>query len=184
MKKSRWIVFGLMSSCTAWAADFTDTAKVIRSEPIMERVSEPRQECWNETVSTTAEVTRPAPDNRSIGGAVVGGLVGGIVGNQVGQGSGKTAATAAGAIAGAILGDKVGNQGAPATQTVTVPQTREERHCRQVENYRDVIRGYLVTYRYNGKTITTRLPNDPGKSVTLGISVLPDTAGAPPPVPR
>ncbi|MDE2309269.1 MAG: hypothetical protein KGL01_00380, partial [Betaproteobacteria bacterium] len=55
-------------------------------------------------------------------------------------------------------------------------QTREERRCRQVENYRDVVRGYNVTYRYNGRDITTRLPYQPGDTVQVSVGVVGDTS--------
>lgn len=89
-------------STPVWAADFVDTARVISSTPIYERVSEPRQECWTETVNSSTP-------ERSMGGAVVGGVAGGVLGSQVGKGSGKTAATAAGAVVGTIAGDRVSN---------------------------------------------------------------------------
>ncbi len=102
MKKSL-LVLSLMSLFgSAYAADFTDTARVISSTPIYERVSEPKRECWTETVQV-------APKERSIGGAVVGGLAGGLLGSQVGGGNGNTAATGAGAVAGAVIGDRVAN---------------------------------------------------------------------------
>ncbi len=178
MKKSFLIMLAAISSGSAWASDFVDTAKVISSTPVYERVSEPRQECWTETVSSTGTVTKSAPvEERSIGGALIGGVVGGVVGNQVGQGTGNTVATAAGAIAGAIIGDRVANQNASQqTQTTQVPQTREERRCRQVENYRDVVSGYNVTYRYNGRDVTTRLPYQPGDTVQVSVGVVGDTS--------
>lgn len=178
MNKSFLIMLAAVSSGTAWAADFVDTARVISSTPIYERVSEPKQECWNETVSSTGVVTKSAPvEERSIGGALIGGVVGGVVGNQVGQGTGNTVATAAGAIAGAIIGDRVANpSNQQAQQTSQVPQTRQEQHCRQVENSREVIRGYNVTYRYNGKDVSTRMSSQPGDTVQVGISVLGDTS--------
>ncbi|TXT24422.1 MAG: hypothetical protein FD134_1563 [Gallionellaceae bacterium] len=161
----------------AWAADFVDTAKVISSTPIYERVSEPKQECWTETVSSVGAVAKSAPvEERSIGGALVGGVVGGVVGSQIGQGTGNTVATAAGAIAGAIIGDRVANPSQGAAQAATsTPQPREERRCRQVENTREVIRGYNVTYRYNGQDVTTRLPYQPGSTVRVGVTVLGDS---------
>jgi uncharacterized protein YcfJ len=180
MKKSFLIMVAAVSSGAAWSADFVDTAKVISSTPIYERVSEPRQECWNETVSSTGSVTRSAPvEERSIGGALIGGVVGGVVGNQVGQGTGNTVATAAGAIAGAIIGDRVANpSNQQAQQASQTPQTRQEQHCRQVENFREVIRGYNVTYRYKGQDVTTKLPYRPGDTVQVGISVLGESNGS------
>ncbi|MDE2118460.1 MAG: hypothetical protein KGJ19_07680, partial [Betaproteobacteria bacterium] len=59
--------------------------------------------------------------------------------------------------------------------------TREERRCRQVENYRDVVRGYNVTYRYNGRDITTRLPYQPGDTVQVSVGVLQSPVPAPAP---
>lgn len=175
MKKSFLMVLAAVSSGSVYAADYVDTAKVVSSAPIYERVSEPRQECWNETVSSTGTVTKSAPvAEHSIGGALIGGLIGGVVGSQVGQGNGSTVATGAGAIAGAIIGDRVANKDAQQTTTEQVPQTRDERHCRQVDNFRDVIRGYNVTYRYNGRDISTRMSSQPGETVRIGISVLGD----------
>lgn len=177
MRKYFLVMLAAVISGSTWASDFVDTAKVISSTPIYERVSEPRQECWNETVSSTGAITRSAPvEDRSIAGALIGGVVGGVVGNQVGQGNGNTVATAAGAIAGAIIGDRVGNRDAAQTQQTTqVPQTRQEQHCRQVENFREVIRGYNVTYRYNGRDVTTRLPYQPGNTVQVSVGVVGDT---------
>ena len=177
MKINFLIMLAAVSTGAAWAGDFVDTAKVISSTPVYERVPEPKQECWTETVSSTGSVTRSVPvEEHSIGGALLGGVVGGVVGSQVGKGSGSTVATAAGAIAGAIIGDRVASQNAAqAQQTTQAPQTREERHCRQIENYRDVIRGYNVTYRYNGRDITTKLPYQPGDTVQISIGVASDT---------
>ena len=175
MKKHFLVMLVAVFSGSVWAADFVDTAKVISSTPILERVSEPRQECWNEIVSSTGTVTQSAPvEEHSIGGALLGGLIGGVVGSQIGQGNGSTAATGVGAIAGAIIGDRVANQNASQQMQTTqeVPQTREERHCRQVEYYRDVIRGYNVTYRYNGRNAIARLPYQPGDTVQVSVGVV------------
>lgn len=84
------------------ATDFIDTAPVISSTPIVERVSEPRQECG------PAPAAAPAQP-RSMTGVVLGGLAGGLLGAQVGRGSGQTAAAAVGAAVGAITGDRVAN---------------------------------------------------------------------------
>src|SRR4249920_346827 len=100
--------------------DLIDTAKVISSTPILERITESRQEC------DPAPAAAPAPaQEHSIVGPIVGGVAGAVIGHQVGSGRGNTAATAAGAIAGTIIGDKVGNPQAtapapPAQQCRTV----------------------------------------------------------------
>jgi uncharacterized protein YcfJ len=143
----------------AYASDFVDTARVVSSTPIYERVSEPRRECWNESVQS-------APKERSMGGAIIGGVAGGLLGNQVGGGQGKTAATAAGAIAGVLVGDRVANPDQPRSQQVE--------RCREVENSREVIKGYNVTYRYNGRQINSTLPYQPGATVQVGVSLIQD----------
>jgi uncharacterized protein YcfJ len=176
MKKLILLMVAAAGSGSGFAADFIDTARVVSSSPVYERVADPRQECWIETVSSTGTVTRSAPQEHNIGGALLGGVVGGVVGNQIGQGNGNAVATAAGAIAGALIGDQVANQdqnGQP-QQVTQAPQVRQEQHCRTIENYKDVIRGYDVTYRYSGKDVTVRLPNDPGDTVRVGVSVLRD----------
>ncbi len=92
------------ASVSAAGTDFIDTAQVVSSTPIVERISEPRQECGPAPAAT------PAPAQpRSMTGAVLGGIAGGLLGAQVGKGSGKTAAAAAGAAVGAIAGDRVAN---------------------------------------------------------------------------
>jgi uncharacterized protein YcfJ len=176
MKKILILLITGLSAGSALAADFVDTAKVTSVKAVFERVPDPKQECWMETVSSTGTITRSAPaEEHSIGGALLGGLIGGVVGSRVGQGNGNTAATGAGAIAGAIIGDRMSNQNdQQQTQTIQVPQVREEKHCRQIENYRDVIRGYDVTYHYNGRDITTRMSYQPGEIVRVGVSVLTD----------
>lgn len=102
MKKSMIALSVASLFGSAYAADLTDTARVISATPIYETVSEPKRECWTETVQV-------APKERSMGGAIVGGIAGGLLGSQVGGGSGNTAATGAGAVAGAVIGDRVSN---------------------------------------------------------------------------
>ncbi|MGH8619990.1 MAG: hypothetical protein ACREUW_20050, partial [Burkholderiales bacterium] len=54
--------------------DFVDTAPVISSTPIIERVYEPRQECWTETQAVNAPAARgPGDYVAPVLGAVVGG---------------------------------------------------------------------------------------------------------------
>ncbi len=207
MKKSLLVLslFSLYGS--AFAADFTDTARVISSTPIYERISEPKRECWTETVQV-------APKERSIGGAIVGGAAGGLLGSQVGGGSGNTAATGAGAVAGAVVGDRVANPDSNRSATGSIvggvaggllgsqvgggsgkkaataagaiagviigdrvanpdqPRSEQVERCREVQTSREVIKGYNVTYRYNGRDVTTTLPYQPGSTIQVGVSVI------------
>ena len=146
------------------AADFMDTAPVVSATPIVDRVVEPRQEC-----APVAPVQR-APQERSVVAPIVGGVAGAILGSTVGRGNGRTAATAVGAIGGAIIGDHVGNRQAD------VPQQQQQ--CRTVESTREIVRGYNVVYRYNGRDVATTMPYDPGTHVRVSVSAV-DSSGQP-----
>ena len=211
------------------AQDLTDVAQVISSTPVIERISEPRQECWQEAA--------PAPArDRNVAAPIIGGVAGALLGSQVGRGSGRTAATAAGAVIGSVVGDRVGNPDSDRPVTGAVvggaaggllgaqvgsgsgrnaaaaagaiggsvigdrvqnPTTgvQPTQRCRTVESTRDVVRGYTVVYRYNGRDITTTLPYNPGSTVRVGVGVVDGPAtypaggtypppGSPPPYPR
>ncbi|OGS92561.1 MAG: hypothetical protein A2Z95_07630 [Gallionellales bacterium GWA2_60_18] len=209
MKKSLLVV-SLLSLCgAAYAADLTDTAKVISSTPIYERITEPKRECSTDTVQV-------APRERSMGGSIAGGVAGAVLGSQVGSGHGSTAATAAGAVAGTVIGDRVANPDENRSMTGSVvggvagailgsqigggsgnkaataagaiagavigdrvanpdrPRTEQVERCREVEVSREVISGYKVVYRYNGRNITTTLPYQPGATVQVGVGVIED----------
>lgn len=109
-------------------------------------------------------IANPNAD-RSYAGTVIGGTAGAVLGNQVGNGSGNTVATAAGAITGAMAGDRIGARQAAGTVQPT-------QRCRTVESTREVVKGYNVVYRYNGRDIATTLPYNPGGSVRVGVGVI------------
>ena len=155
----------MLATASAAAPDFTDTAQVVSATPIVERVTEQRQDCAPGGAAASQE------KERSLAAPIVGGVAGAVLGHQVGRGSGKTAATAAGAIAGAVVGDRIANRPQSATKP---PASR----CRTVETQRDVVKGYTVVYRYQGRDITTTLPHDPGPTVRVGIGVLDSTTPA------
>lgn len=50
---------------------------------------------------------------------------------------------------------------------------RNQRACQSLEQRRGHIRGYWVTYRYQGHTSTTRLSYDPGARIPVDISLSP-----------
>ncbi len=147
----------------AQAGDFTDIAQVVSSSPIIERVRDERQDCSNVPPPQAA----PQRD-RSYTGSIVGGLAGAILGNQVGGGRGNTAATAVGAVAGAVVGDRIDNR-APQQQA----QGQQQR-CAVIESTREVVKGYNVVYRYNGRDIATTLPYNPGSRVTVAVGIIED----------
>ncbi|MDR3390275.1 MAG: glycine zipper 2TM domain-containing protein [Sulfuriferula sp.] len=146
----------------AWAdnaTSFTDRAEVMSATPIYQQVNDPRRECTTETV------TPAASQEHGYGGAVLGGLVGGLLGSTVGQGNGRIAAAAVGAATGAVVGDKVSNSNSGYNQ----PQQVE--HCVNRDHFHQELSGYNVVYRYQGRTMTATLPQDPGKYVKLDVSV-------------
>ena len=190
------------------ASDFVDTAQVVSSTPIIERISEPRQECSNEAP--------PAPKERSVIAPILGGIAGAIIGRQVGHGNGRDVATAVGAAAGTMAGDSVanpdanrsytgaavsavaggilgnqvgngrGNGAATAAGTIagtmigdragarTVAAGQPAQRCRTIESSREVVKGYTVVYRYNGRDVTTTLPYNPGNTVRVGVGLIED----------
>lgn len=154
----------------ASATDFTDLAPVVASTPIYERVNAPKQECWNESVTTQGQTSGGSPL-----GAIVGGIAGGVIGHQIGGGRGNAVATGVGAVAGAVIGDKVDPNGGVITGRANAEsQEQVVQRCRTFDNWQEVVRGYNVTYRYNGRDVTVRLPYDPGPNVRVAVSVIPD----------
>lgn len=156
--------------------DYRDRAKVVSAVPVYDRINTPSRECRTEYHEYQESASNN--DGHNTGGAVLGAIVGGLLGSTVGKGNGKVAAAAVGAATGAVVGDR---SGVGSTDTYTT--TRPVEHCRMVDNYQQQVVGYDVTYRYEGRTFTTRMPFDPGNwvSVRVSVVVVPD---APPPPPR
>jgi len=213
MTKRKPLIFLATALCAAQsyaASDFVDSAQVVSSTPIFERVSEPRQECTTESVNAPRQQERSIvapiiggiagaligrqighgngrdvatavgaaagtlagdavanPDaNRNYTGAAVGAVAGGVLGNQVGNGRGNGVATAAGTIAGTMVGDRAGAR--------TTASAQPAQRCRTVESTREVIKGYNVVYRYNGRDVATTLPYNPGNTVRVGVGIIDD----------
>jgi uncharacterized protein YcfJ len=154
-----------------------DYARVLSAQPIVHqvRVSQPRQECWDERVAY-----REAPRYAGPGpGTLIGGIIGGVIGNQFGGGNGRAVATAAGAVIGASVGAQ---QDAYAYGGYRgdgyrgdVERVGYQQRCRTVEDvaYRNRVDGYDVTYRYHGHVYRTQLPYDPGNQLRVDVDVRP-----------
>lgn len=140
---------------------FATRVKVLASTPAYETINEPRRECWTETVGYETRSHREG----GAGGAVLGAIAGGLIGSTVGKGDGRVAAAAVGAATGAVVGDRMQQGG---TRYESVPQQVER--CQTHDNFRQVISGYDVRYRFDGREYSTRLPYDPGKWLTLNVS--------------
>lgn len=183
------------------AQSFSDVAQVLSAQPIYERVTTPRQECFNETISVDRRTPSagyqdaryaPAPSyersERSIGaGTVIGAIVGGVIGHQFGNSSrGRDHGTVAGVIGGGIIGNMIENSpsanAAPSTvnydpQPARVdytPETRTVQRCQTVQDSREQITGYNVTYRYNGRDYQTRMAYDPGQTINVRVNLAPE----------
>lgn len=146
---------------------FYDYAEVVRVEPIVRpvRVSQPREECWEE------EMPVRSSEYRSATPMILGGILGGVVGSTMGKGDGRTAATVAGTVLGGSLGRDVGQAHRRDAAVATAVETR----CRRVADYREEerIEGYDVTYRYRDAQYTTRMPRGPGPRLRVHVDVRP-----------
>ena len=165
---------------------FRDVARVTRVEPLYRsvQVSTPVQNCWDEPVTVRQQHASHGHHGhrgrrgRSYTGPIVGGIVGGLVGNQFGKGDGRTLLTVAGAVLGASVGNDVGNRRhrrnhrAPSHNT---SYTTTERRCSTTHNvsHRQERDGFLVEYKYRGRSYSTRLDYDPGDRLPVDVQVVP-----------
>jgi uncharacterized protein YcfJ len=147
----------------AQASEHFAWADVLRVDPVYTTVSvnRPRQECYDEQVTTQSS-------GNSTAGAVVGAVIGGVLGNTVGKGDGRKAATVAGAVAGGAIGHGVGsrNDGSSVDTRTRCRQVAEVHQERRVD-------GYDVEYRYHGDVYVSRLGYDPGERLRVRVSVTP-----------
>jgi uncharacterized protein YcfJ len=190
-------VISMVAAAGAMAQAYSDVAQVVSAQPIYERVSTPRQECVNETVTVdrrspsvyqNANYVAPAPapsGERTVGaGTVIGAIIGGVVGHQFGNSSrGRDHGTVAGVVAGGVLGNVIENSqpSAPAgnydpqpARVDYAPETRTVQRCQTVNDTREQISGYNVTYRYNGRDYQTRMAYDPGPSLNVRVNLAPE----------
>ena len=151
----------LFSAGAAVAApEITDIAQVLSSRPIFQNRS--HQECHLESVQAA-----PVQDSqdRGVGGSVLGGVAGALIGSRFGGGNGNSAAIGLGAIAGVLAGDRIQNNGSGGQQA----QVLQQKVCNQV-NTQDVT-GYEVHYLYQSREGVTRMSQQPGSTVRVGVSV-------------
>ena len=147
-------------------SDDYDYAPVTRVEPIVRqvRIETPRRECYDDT----RYVESPAP--QVAGHTLLGGIIGGVLGHQIGHDDGRDFAT----VAGAAIGAGVGYTSATRQYA---PRVREEvvQRCdvSYDRSYEERIEGYRVTYEYNGREYTTRMPYDPGERIKVRVAVAP-----------
>jgi uncharacterized protein YcfJ len=162
---------GVCALPLAQAVEFEDFGRVVRVQPHVEQVRQPRQECRTDYVQAPVQ---QAPQGRSAGGSIIGGIAGALLGSQVGGGSGRNVAVAAGAIAGAVAGDHIDNDGRQVAQQPPQVQEQAVRQCRTVDAWESRTTGYEVTYDYRGHNYTSIMARDPGQRVRLRVSVEPE----------
>ena len=155
----------LMGVNTAQAAhpdndDLLVRARVVSSHPVYESVNTPRRECWNESSGYETRGYR----NNNTAGSIIGAVAGGLLGSTVGKGNGRVAAAAVGAATGAVVGGRWNN----GERHASYPQQVER--CHTTDNVRQVVSGYDVRYRFQGREFGTRMPYDPGEWVTLKVN--------------
>jgi len=139
--------------------------KVVEATPIVKniRISTPREECWDESVSHSAR------DNNGVS-TVLGAVIGGALGNAVGhRKSNQRVGAVVGAVLGGTIGKAVGNNRSGKRYTST------EEVCRVINDYREEERvvGYHVRYEFNDVIYTTRTDDAPGETIKLRLSVSP-----------
>ncbi len=177
-KKLSTISFAIIAGLSASAAmagdyynehSYSDTARVTHVEPLYKkvRISTPERECWNKPRHYNRH-----SKNESYTPTIAGGILGGVIGNQFGGGSGKKVLT----VAGALLGGSMGNDYKNQTNHYRGNNDRGEQ-CRVTNRYHEEQRidGYRVSYKYNGKTYTSRMDHDPGRHVPVEVSVMPQS---------
>jgi len=151
-----------------YQADF-DYAHVLDVEPVVKqvRIETPRREC-RDTIRSVE--SRPSVSDPGVGArTLLGGIIGGVVGHQFGSGRGNDAAT----IAGAVIGSRVGYDSATRGTSTVEEQVVQRCAVRYETEYEERIEGYRVTYEYNGREYTTRLPYDPGERIKVRVAVAP-----------
>jgi len=146
---------------TAQAETFTQWVPVVSATPIYVRVSEPQQQCWSERVTTSEYVDRNGVPLADVASGITGGVVNGNEQGTAREGRDISASTLAEMVDRPRAGITVG------------PVTRDVERCRSVDSGRDVLDGYDVTYRYQNRNFTTRLPYLPGDRIQVQIAVEP-----------
>jgi uncharacterized protein YcfJ len=142
------------------------SARVVDVEPMVRRVAvnRPIEQCWDEVVR------EPVRRYGVAGPTAAGSIVGAAIGRQFGSGNDRDILTVLGAVAGgAVAHNRAVRNGAGATRDV-VAQRCEVVNQRMTE---DVVDGYLVTYRYDGRHYTMQTDRHPGDWVQVAVDVRP-----------
>jgi uncharacterized protein YcfJ len=136
------------------------SARVVDVEPLVRHVTvnRPREECWDEIVR------EPVRRYGVAGQTAAGSVVGAAIGRQFGSGNDRDVLTVLGAVAGgAVARQRALRNGAGGVRDVAV-QRCEVVNDRVTEQ---IVDGYLVTYRLDGRNYTMQTDRHPGDWVQL-----------------
>jgi uncharacterized protein YcfJ len=142
------------------------SARVVDVEPLVRHVTvnRPSEQCWDEVVR------EPVRRYGVAGPTAAGTIIGAAIGRQFGSGNDRDALTVIGAVAGgAVAHNRAVRNGAGSMREV-VAQRCEVVHQRVTEQ---IVDGYLVTYRYDGRNYTMRTDRHPGDRVQVAVDVRP-----------
>jgi uncharacterized protein YcfJ len=166
------MVPSLAFASTSYDRSSYERADVVGVDPIYESVSYdvPVQECRQEQV----RYDQPVRTRASVTGPILGAIIGGAIGNAVGHNKrNKQVGTVVGAVLGGSIGADIGRRQHryPADRV----SYRTEQVCEVVQEVRteEQFAGYNVSYAYGGKTYTTRMQRDPGRSIRVRVRVSP-----------
>lgn len=137
-------------------------AEVMDVEPIVEVIEyvEPKRRC-------RSRIARAGVDDPLV--PIVGGLIGGAIGNAVGH---NKTNKRVGAVIGAVIG---GNIAMRAADGAASAHRARETVCDVVDETvrHEQVTAYMVTYRFRGEIYRARMPDRPGKTIRVRVTVQP-----------
>ncbi len=161
----------LSSLLYAESITYTDTVRVISSEPVYRTVvtRKPYQECWEEEVPIDYGYNQNTHSSDTVG-ALIGGAAGGILGHQIGKGHGKDAATIGGAIIGSLIGQNLASQNR--YREHNRPRYKTQRKCvtKYTKSTERRITQYKNVARYKGYTII-KYSNRPLRKIPITVTI-------------
>jgi len=149
-------------------------ARVVDVDPIVRRVrvSSPERQCWNEERPVYGGGGRTVARS-----TIVGGLIGAAVGHRIGHhvDGHNPAAIIGGSLVGAAIGNSIGENRAARNGEYGQVGYETVQRCdvRHRDYWEDRVDGYRVTYVYEGRRYTTRMPYDPGRRIRIDVNVRP-----------
>jgi len=164
--RGRGNAYGHYRYTSAVYAPAVVSARVVDVDPLVRHVTvdRPREQCWNEIVR---EPVRPFG---VAGQTAAGSIVGAAIGRQFGSGNDRDTLTVLGAVAGGVVANRRAvRNGAGATRDVAVQR------CEVVSDRvtEQIVDGYLVTYRLDGRNYRMRTDRRPGAWVQLAVDARP-----------